>query len=127
MKRFFRRTDLLVVGVLVLLAAGGMLAYRLLAGHGPAEAQIYLGSELVETIPLGTGEERTFSAPGREGVVFHLYSDGSIAFEQSDCPDKVCVRAGRLHLPGQSAACLPNGLILKIVSLDDSGELDLIV
>jgi hypothetical protein len=60
--------------------------------------------------------------------VFHLYEDGSIAFEQSDCPEKICIRAGKLHLPGQFAACLPNGLILKIVALEeDENDADIIV
>lgn len=126
--RYFRRTDLLLVGAVLLLAAGGLAVYRLLAGNGPARAEIYLESELVMSVVLEAGEDRRFSVDGREQVVFRLYPDGSIAFEESDCPDKVCIRSGRLRLPGQSAACLPNGLILKIVSIDGSGgELDIVV
>ena len=57
-------------------------------------------------------------------MVFHLYKDGSIAFEESDCPDRVCIHAGRLKTAGQFAACLPNGIVMKIVPEKERSEGD---
>lgn len=118
--KFIRKTDLIIVAVLLAVGVGGWFLYRALFAETPAVAEIYCGSELVESIPLVKGEDRTFSVPQNEHVVFHLYPDGSICFEESDCPDQVCVRTGRIRLPGESAACLPNEMILKIVSADGS-------
>lgn len=118
--KFIRKTDLLILAFLLVLGTGGWLAYRALAAERPAVAEIYYGSELVESIPLTKGQDKTFSIPQNEHVVFHLYPDGSICFAESDCPDQICVRTGRISLPGQSAACLPNKIILKIVSADGS-------
>jgi hypothetical protein len=51
---------------------------------------------------------------------------GAIAFVQSDCPDKVCVHSGFLNMPGQTAACLPNKVLLYIYGNDtpDKPELE---
>ena len=126
-RAFFKKTDILVVAIILLVGVGAWLAYRRFTADKPAVAEIYYGSELVQTVDLSTGENRTFSVPQDEHVIFHLYSDGSIAFESSDCPDKVCVRSGRLRRVGESAACLPNQLILKIVAAQrDDGDLDII-
>jgi len=51
-------------------------------------------------------------------VIFEVRA-GQIAFIASDCPDQLCVQSGFLHRAGQMAACLPNGLILRIPSDDD--------
>lgn len=39
---------------------------------------------------------------------------GRIAFIKSDCTDRTCIHTGFISNPGQIAACLPNGLILRI-------------
>ncbi len=116
--KFFKKTDLIVIIILLVISATVYVTYNYLAQGEEAKAEIYLESELMKTVVLSTGEDSTFSIPGKENVVFHLYKDGFIAFEKSDCPDQICVHSGRLHIVGQSAACLPNGLILKIVPVN---------
>ena len=45
---------------------------------------------------------------------YHLvYTDGRIRFAEADCPDKICVLTGKLSMVGESAACLPNGVLIK--------------
>ena len=119
----------MVIALLVALSLAGWFIYRASAAEKPAKAEIYFESELVSTVALNMGEDKTFSIPQHEDVVFHLHVDGSIAFEQSDCPDKVCINAGRLSMVGQFAACLPNGIVLKIVPTGgrDSDDPDMVV
>lgn len=126
--KFARKTDAIIIAVLLVASLATWLIYRQVAKDKTPVAEIYRYSELIQTVQLDKGEDRLFSVEGNPEVVFHLYEDGSIAFEQSDCPEKLCIRAGRLHLPGQFAACLPNGLILKIVALEeDEDDADIIV
>ena len=40
--------------------------------------------------------------------------DGEIAFTQSDCPHKECIKSGWLKVPGASAACLPNRISVTV-------------
>lgn len=120
--KLFRRTDLLVILALVALSVAAIFIHRAASRGRAVNAEIYYRSELVMTVDLGAGVDRTFSLPQEENVVFHVFADGQIRFESSDCPDKVCVHAGKLGIAGQSAACLPNGIVLKIVPADGRNE-----
>ncbi len=122
--KFFKKTDMIIIAIIIAAGIGGWIAYSLIFSGKAAKAEIYYHSKLVETIDLNTGQERVFSIPQKKEVVFHLYKDGNIRFEHSDCPDKVCVNAGKLHIVGQTAACLPNGIVLKIVPAKAHGEDD---
>ena len=67
-------------------------------------------------------ENRTFYII--PNVIFEV-KDGQIAFVKSDCPDQVCVHAGFIRSVGQMAACLPNGLVLTLLGVNDYEELDI--
>lgn len=119
---FFKKTDLMIIALLLLFSLGGYALYQSGSSQDGLRAEIYFGSELVETIDLEQGIDRIFSVPQDENVIFHQFEDGTIRFEASDCPDQVCVHAGKLKASGDFAACLPNELILKIVRTDGPGK-----
>ena len=122
--KFFKKNDILITAVLLVLSLGVYLIYDQIYGQAPAKAEIYYYTELVKTIELRPGEEMEFSIEQEPDVVFHLSEDGTIAFVRSDCPDKVCINSGALDTVGQYAACLPNGVVLKIVPGKDRSEDD---
>ena len=113
--KFFRKTDIIVIAAIIAAAAVIWLIYSSTASGGPVRAEIYYYSELVETVELGAGQKKEFSVPQDENVVLRIDNEGNIQFIESDCPDKVCVKTGKIHLAGQSAACLPNGIVVKLV------------
>lgn len=127
--KFFRRTDIIVIALIIAAAAVIWLVYRQTASGRPVKAEIYYYSELVETVDLGEGQEREFSVPQDENVVLRIDAQGNIQFIESDCPDKVCIKTGKLRLAGQSAACLPNGIVVKLVPADgwNGDEPDIII
>lgn len=122
--KFVKKTDWIIIAVLVLACLCSLAVYRFFLKEKPARAEIYYHSQLVKVVELSEGKDERFSVPGYEHVIFHLYPDGSICFEESDCKDQICVHSGRLNRVGQAAACLPNGLVLKLVS-DKDNELDI--
>jgi hypothetical protein len=123
--KFAKKSDFIALAVLLLVCAGAWFGYRQYFGRQGTAAEIYYQSKLVETVDLTRGVEKRFSIPQNKNVVFHLYRDGSICFEESDCPDKICIRAGRLRAVGESAACLPNQIVLKIVAKGSGGADDI--
>lgn len=123
--KYFKKTDIIIVFVIIAVSAAVWLAYNSMFSNRPAKAEIYYYSKLVMTIELTKDNERSFSVPQEKNVVFHIDKEGNIGFVRSDCPDKVCIHAGMLHTVGQSAACLPNGLVLKIVPANGRSEDDL--
>lgn len=122
--KLFKKTDIIIIAVIIAAAVIISVAYKSVFAGKRAKAEIYYYSKLVETVELTEGQERTFSIEENKNVVFHLDKEGNIRFIQSDCPDKVCIHAGKLHIPGQSAACLPNGIVVKIVPSGERGADD---
>lgn len=120
--KYVRKADLIIIAVIVLLALVFLLLNKFFLTENGVYAEIYHDSKLVKRIELSNAKAGSFSIPGKPDVVFQLYDDGSIAFIESDCPDKVCIRSGRLKYAGQFAACLPNRMMLKIVSDDKDRE-----
>lgn len=116
--KFAKKTDILIIAAICLLAAGIVLwmSFKQSNAENGAYAEIYYKSELIERIALASAQEESFSLPEAPEVVFRIYDDGSIAFIQSDCPDKVCINSGKLSRGGQFASCLPNEIYIKIVS-----------
>lgn len=122
--KFFKKSDLIIIGVILLVAFALSIFYRSWNSDRLAYAEIYYNSELVQTVDLNAGIDKTFKIPQEDHVIIHQYQDGSIRFEESDCPDKVCIRAGKLSVVGESATCLPNKITIKVVPKDDYNEDD---
>jgi hypothetical protein len=126
--KFFKKSDLAIICGILILAAVLYFVYMQSSKDKDVEARIYFENKLVDVVSLKDGTDYDFSVTGHEDVVFHVYADGSIAFVESDCPDKVCIHAGKQKLSGQSAACLPNGLVLRIAPIgDSSGDPDVVI
>ena len=48
-----------------------------------------------------------------------VIKDGYVYLTDADCPDKTCVKTGKISYSGQSIICLPNRVIIKIVGDTD--------
>ncbi len=51
-----------------------------------------------------------------EKPVYFEVKDNAIRFTDSDCPDKVCIHAGWQTHEFDTAACLPNGIVMTLTS-----------
>lgn len=127
--KFMKKTDLVILLIVLVVCAVAWFSYQQMFAGKAAKAEIYYKSQLVETVDLTAGADKRFSISHNKNVVFHVYQDGSICFEESDCPDKICIHAGKLHTIGESAACLPNEIVMKIVAKDkhSADDLDIVV
>jgi hypothetical protein len=127
--KFYKRTDVIIIALLLALSLGLKLSYDHFFQDERVKAEIYYYSELIETVALNMEEERSISIPQNPNVIIFLDKEGKIAFVKSDCPDKVCIKTGKIHRPGEFAACLPNGIILKIVpgGLRDDDDADIVI
>lgn len=121
-KKWFKKSDFILILVLLILAAVVFTAYNLMhRSDGEARCQIYYEGTLVQTLDLS--EAHIFRLDQNPNVRFEI-KDNSIAFIESDCPDKVCVHSGYLSRPGQMAACLPNRISIQIIPVGGYNEVD---
>jgi len=125
-KPFYKKTDIIIISIIVFISLISWASFNLFTSNDHLFAEIYLDNQLVKKIDLSTAQNGTFSVAGRLDVIFEI-KDGAIRFYESSCPDKICIRAGFLSRSNQSAACLPNKMVLKIVSNTETDDPDFIV
>lgn len=122
--KYFNKKDLIIIASILVFAVT-MLIYNNSKAELGTQAYIYYDNELVKIVDLTKHEDYTFRVKENENVLFHVYEDGSIAFVESTCRDKICINSGRHSKVGDTAACLPNKMVLKIVGEDQ--EVDTII
>ena len=101
----------------VLLIAGSFLALLLppaLQRDAPVTAVITCGGEVWREINLDeVREPYELDLPTQPEVTVTV-EPGSIRFSRAGCPDQLCVNAGVLDAPGDTAACLPVGAVISL-------------
>ena len=114
MKPFkLRKADLILLAVV--LALGAVLAAVLLRSSGGGVAQVRVAGVVTASYPLD--EDASYTITGANGGTNLLViEDGSARIEEASCPDGVCVHTGRVRRDGQSIVCLPNQVVVEIVS-----------
>ena len=55
-----------------------------------------------------------------------VIENGQVWIDQADCPDKLCVKQGKISKNGQSIICLPHKLTI-LVQTDSEQEYDAVV
>lgn len=115
MKHILSKADIVLFIFIIAVAVAGIVW---MSDTGDAQtAVIRADGEVVKEVRLNV--DQSFWV----GDVRFEVKDGSIAFAESDCPGQECVKAGWLHTPGSSMACLPNKVS---VTLTGESEVDVI-
>jgi hypothetical protein len=113
MKRL--RVRIRVLDVLIFLLALliiGLIAVRTyVRGEGTPQVTVSgVGEKWI--YPLDS--EATLKVPGPLGETVVVIRDGAVQVESSPCPEKICVKTGKISKPGQWIACLPNRVFISI-------------
>lgn len=118
MKRFFKQCkpgDLVAAGAVLLLALAAALLFLPRAAGAPDCATVQIDGVTVRQIALPAEETVSFD----NGVTVRV-SGYTAWVEESDCPDKTCVRTGVLSRAGERAVCLPNRTVLSLSGADEA-------
>jgi hypothetical protein len=109
-------------GDLILLLSVGIIIVLLLlwnnfsvaSGNNHLIAEVRKDGELVKKIDLNEVSEPEYIY-FEEGIRQTIVAEkGRIRFLESDCRDKICVKAGWLTKAGDKAVCMPAKTIIKI-------------
>ena len=107
--RILRPAD---VGLIVLIAAAALAMLLARPTRSGAAAEVLRDGQRVAVIDL-RGARREIALDGDVPVVI-VAEWGAIWFASSACPDQVCVRSGKLSRAGETAACLPAGVVIRV-------------
>ena len=106
--KFFKKKDMILIFLILAIAVVGYFILK------PNKKGLYyeVSSDSVVEVRASIFQNKRIELEC--GVV--VVCDGKSAyFESSDCPDKTCVKSGKLSCDGEWAACLPNRVYLKVI------------
>ena len=106
--------DLALVAFFLLLAAG--LSAALLLGR-PAGAAVVVRVDGREIARYSLAREGVYPLNGGSNIL--VIENGEAYLSQADCPDKLCVRQGKISRSGQVITCLPNRVTVTVVGAED--------
>lgn len=112
MRKLFKANELFLIIPIILTAAALYLFYAF--SPKGSVAVIEINGRVYEEISLYslTGPQ-TIEVPGDMTVTVRLERDFAEIIE-SPCPDKLCVRQGKITKAGQSAVCLPAKVSVRL-------------
>ena len=101
----------------IVLAAAGAVAYAAAFAYGPGAGKpevVITGRDGEWIYPLSA--DREVSIPGPLGNTIVKIDGKKVRITDSPCRNKICIAAGAISEPNQWIACLPNNVIVRIVS-----------
>ena len=113
---------MVLIGGLLVVAVAGMLVIQALREEG-AQVVITWNGEVDGTYSLA--ENRTLVFEGENGgynVV--TIEDGFVFMEEANCPDQICVKHKPLNQTADPIVCLPNSLVVKVITNETENQLD---
>lgn len=118
MPRVMRAADVILMACA--LCAAAMLGSMLLQSGGDrVTAVVTVEGQQLDPIDLTKVEQSYVIQPNVSPSVTIRVEPGAIYFEQANCPDQLCVSAGRLSRPGQVAVCLPARVSIRLEGQDN--------
>lgn len=115
MKIGLKRADYLFIGALFLLGAVLLSGALLWPRHAGEQVRITLDGETYGIYSLRKEQEIAVMRDGRTVNVVEI-SDGGVSMRRAQCPDHLCIRQGRISAGGETLICLPNKVVVEVVS-----------
>lgn len=121
-RRLLTPVDIVIILLVMLLS---LLFARPVVARNPV-AVITVKGETVRQIDLTTAPDEKIILDTDPQVTLRI-TDGKIRFVGALCPDKSCQRQGELFAPGNTAACVPAGVVVTITGDTAEQDLDAVV
>jgi hypothetical protein len=103
--------DRLLFFVLLGISLLSIFGVRLLLSNGRT-ASVIVNKRLIKTFSLAVDE--TYEITAAAGAVVLRVAGNGVQVARSNCPEKICVRQGRISRRGQVIVCVPNKLIVTV-------------
>ena len=116
------RNDIILIAVLLVVAGAAFGLIQLNKKSGGYAVVVQDGKE---TAVYSLNEDASVTITSPTGFNTLVIKDGKADVTDADCPDRICVNQHSISYDGETIVCLPNKLVVKIVS-DAESDVDII-
>lgn len=120
----FKKKDIIIYLSVLLLFGAAFIITAVIRLNRPvgAFARVSVDGRIIADYALSRDLETVIEGYG--GSLKLVIKDGSVDVTDSTCPDKICVRHRPVTRTGESIICMPNRVVVEIISDDGAPEID---
>lgn len=116
-----KKKDLFLIGILLAVGIVGFVVLKGIQKSAVSNQQVLkisVDGEVYGEYSLKDKQEIKIG----DTNVCRIEEDGTVSMTEADCPDHLCVKQGKIKQFGESIVCLPNKVVLEIVTGDEKAE-----
>lgn len=113
------RQDIILAIIIFILGISFLLVTKLIALDNPSKADVYYDSKKILTIDLSISKAKKYTVKGYNGDVVIEADKYKIRVIKETSPLHLCSKQGWINSSLQTIVCLPNKIIIKIVSTNE--------
>ena len=121
------RNDIILIASLLLIAAIGLVYLFVLRNHGDTVKITVDGKPYGSYLLSQEVSEDILSGENGEYCNRLIIRDGKAWVESATCPDGICVSHSPIFRDGESIVCLPQRVVITVITDNNSDEPDIIV
>ncbi len=119
-----KKGDIILI-IFILLLAIGFIGMKVFSPKtSGSEVLVTIAGKPYATYPLK--KDGIYKIPVGEHFNTIQISDAKVKVIDADCPDKLCVKQGKISFNGETIVCLPNKLVVEITGGAYNDQLDAI-
>lgn len=114
-----KKADIVLL-IIILVVGIPLSVLSFIEGIGGDKVRISLDGEIYGVYPLGEDREIDVTEDGHTNHI--TIKDGQVSMSYSTCRNQVCVNTGAISQTKDAIVCLPNRVVVEIIS-SDSGSI----
>lgn len=111
------KNDFKLILILVLISLIFITYFKVFNNETSNTAHVYYENEVVLKIDLTKDNE--YDVEGYNGNIHIVVKDNKIKVDEENSPKHLCSKQGFISSSNESIVCLPNKVVIKILSKDD--------
>ena len=114
-----RKNDIILIAVIIALAA---LIFILVNNFSSNGNKVIIEQDAKQIAILDLNKNQEYKIYDKSGNICNivLISDGRTSMKYANCKDKICVNHNKISKNNESIICLPNKVVVTVVSDEDS-------
>lgn len=112
MKKY--KKDIIVVFIVLTVALAFYITLHFINKKPAETVEIYKEDTLIGSYSLNNNGKHEIKFG--DHINYITIENGTVFMEGANCPDKLCVKQGKITNSGESIICLPHKIVVKIVA-----------